>query len=104
MDEFSQRTRRNLILCSLPADARDARRWAPWSAQPWQQLAAVRLAQGKDAAARDAYRQAVVKDPRNWQLWLGLASVSSGAERARAVERLTPLNPAAAAVFKQGPP
>jgi O-antigen ligase len=95
---------RNGDFVTAAAAARDARRWAPWSAQPWQQLAAVRLAQGDVAAARDAYRKAVAKDPRDWQLWLGLASVSRGAERGHAVEQLTSLNPAAAAVFKQGPP
>ena len=75
------------------AAAKDARRWAPWSSQPWTQLAAIRVAQGDRVAARDAYRHAVAKDPRDWQLWLGLASMSTGAERAHAfaeVDRLSP--------------
>jgi hypothetical protein len=73
--------------------AKHARRWAPWSSQPWLQLAVVRAAAGDRAAARSAYREAVAKDPHDWQLWLGLASVSTGAERARALARMRVLHP-----------
>jgi cytochrome c-type biogenesis protein CcmH/NrfG len=86
------------------AAADDARRWAPWSAQPWQQLASIRIVQGDRAGARAAYRKAVTKDPRDWELWLGLASVSTGAERGRAVARLAKLSPAAASGFSSGSP
>jgi len=71
----------------------EARRWAPWSSQPWEQLAVVRLARGDRAGGRVAYREAVAKDPHDWQLWLGLASVSSGAERARSLTVLKTLHP-----------
>jgi hypothetical protein len=78
------------------AAAKDARRWAPWSSQPWEQLAAVRRTQGDQAQERAAYRQAVRKDPRNWLLWLDLLSVSKGAERTHALAQLVELNPGAA--------
>jgi O-antigen ligase len=73
--------------------AHDARRWAPWSSDPWQQLAVVRTARGDRAGALAAYREAVAKDPRDWQLWLGLASVSKGSERRHAVNVLRKLDP-----------
>jgi O-antigen ligase len=75
------------------AAADDARRWAPWSSQPWEQLAIVRLARGDRAGGRIAYRHAVAKDPSDWQLWLGLASVSRGGERAHALAVLKTLHP-----------
>jgi cytochrome c-type biogenesis protein CcmH/NrfG len=76
--------------------AKDARRWAPWSSQPWAQLAAVRTARGDRPGAADAYRKALAKDPDDWQLWLGLAGQSRGAARAHAVEELERLHPGAA--------
>jgi tetratricopeptide (TPR) repeat protein len=84
-------------LAGAVSAAESARRWAPWSSEPWAQLAAIRQAQGDRAAELAAYRQAVAKDPRNWQLWLGLVAVSRGAERAHALDRLARLSPAAAA-------
>jgi hypothetical protein len=75
------------------AAAKDARRWAPWSSQPWEQLGRIRIATGDRAAARAAYRRAVAKDPRNWQLWLELASTSTGVERKRALAQLELLHP-----------
>ena len=76
--------------------AADARRWAPWSSEPWQQLAVIRTARGDRAGARGAYRRAIAKDPRVWQLWLGLAATSHGAERAHALAMLQTLHPGAA--------
>ena len=83
--------------------AEDARRWAPWSSQPWLALAGVRRAQGDRAGELAAYRQAVEKDPRNWELWLDLVSVSRGAERVHALARLALLNPGAAAGARGAP-
>jgi hypothetical protein len=77
------------------AAANDARRWAPWSSQPWQQLAVIRTVAGDRAGARDAYRHAVAKDTRDWILWLGLAATSTGSERAHALARLQALHPSA---------
>jgi hypothetical protein len=53
----------------------------------------VRLGRGDRAGGRIAYRRAVAKDPRDWQLWLGLASVSRGAERAYSLAMLKALHP-----------
>jgi cytochrome c-type biogenesis protein CcmH/NrfG len=69
---------------------------APWSSQPWAQLAAVRIARGDRGGAADAYRKALAKDPDDWQLWLGLAGQTRGAARAHAVEELERLHPGAA--------
>jgi hypothetical protein len=85
------------------AAAADARRWAPWSSAPWAELAFIRHIQGDRSGERAAYRQAVVKDPRDWELWLGLLSVSHGAERTHALERLSVLNPGAAAGVRGKP-
>jgi cytochrome c-type biogenesis protein CcmH/NrfG len=74
-------------------EARSARRWQPWAAEPWRRLAEAELAQGRAAEARSAYREAIERDPDDWALWFGLAAASNGAERARAVERALELNP-----------
>ena len=79
------------------AAAQDARRWAPWSSAPWAQLAFVRKLQSDPEGERAAYKQAVAKDPRNWELWLELLSVSRGKERVHALAELSVLNPGAAA-------
>jgi len=83
--------------------AHDAQTWAPWSSEPWQQLAVVRTAQGDFGGARSAYRHAIVKDPHDWRLWLGLASVAKGAERASALLELRQLNPGVATASETTP-
>jgi tetratricopeptide (TPR) repeat protein len=77
-------------------NARSARSWAPWSAEPWQLLAEAQLAEGRDAAAEGTFRKAVAKDPNDWTLWFGLAQVTNGREQRRALahaRRLNPLSP-----------
>jgi hypothetical protein len=76
--------------------ARSARSWAPWSAEPWQLLAEAQLAEGRDAAAPGTFRKAVAKDPNDWTLWFGLAQATDGREQRRALahaRRLNPLSP-----------
>jgi hypothetical protein len=80
-----------------------ARRWEPWSSAPWAQLALIRHLQGDTERERLAWEQAVAKDPRDWELWVGLASVSHGREYRRALRRLSVLSPAAAAGVKGHP-
>lgn len=75
------------------AAAKDARHWAPWSSAPWAQLALVREFEGDLPGARAAYSRAVAKDPTNWELWLGLISVSHGSVRKHALTRLSVLRP-----------
>jgi hypothetical protein len=65
--------------------------WAPWSSQPDELRAILWIRRGKLALARDAYRAAIEKDKQNWLLWNALASVSTGAERAKALERVAQL-------------
>jgi hypothetical protein len=76
-------------------EARKAKRWAPWSSEPWQQLGEAELADGDTAAARRSLRKAIDKEPTDWLLWFHLAEASTGnAKRAAADEaaRLNPLN------------
>ena len=89
-------------LAAAASQAERAHRWAPWSSQPWEQLAAIRIAQNNMPAARRAYEKAVAKDPNNWALWLALAGSSTGRERTDAVARLRKLSPAAAACSRRG--
>ena len=79
------------------AAAQDARRWQPWSSAPWAQIAFIRRLQGNTAGERAAYKRAIAKDPHNWELWLGLVSVSHGAQYKHALRTLSALSPAAAA-------
>jgi O-Antigen ligase len=78
------------------ADARKARRWMPWSSDPWQMVGEAQLAQGSRAAARASFRKAISKDRRDWELWVDLALASPQPARRRAALvalRLNPLSP-----------
>ena len=78
------------------AEARKAKRWAPWSSEPWQRLGEAELGQGESSAARESFRKAIDKEPEDWLLWLRLAEASTGADRRDALEeaqRLNPLSP-----------
>jgi hypothetical protein len=82
------------------ADAREARRWAPWSSRPWQLLGEVQYQQHKPRAARRSLHKALAKDTANWTIWLDLALVNRGKERRHALDeaaRLNPLGPEVAA-------
>ncbi len=72
--------------------AQDAARWAPWSSDPVRIEADSALERGAMGSARALYAKAIVKDPRNWELWLGLALSSSGDARQKALARATALN------------
>jgi hypothetical protein len=74
-------------------EARKARTWAPWSSEPWQRLGEAQLASGDNAAARVSFRDAIEKEPSDWQLWFDLAQASSGAEQRRALAEAKRLNP-----------
>jgi hypothetical protein len=73
--------------------ARKARRWAPWSSQPWRRLGEAQLASGELAPARDSFRKAIAKEPTDWQLWFHLAEASTGAARRTALAEASRLNP-----------
>ncbi len=73
--------------------ARKAKRWAPWSSEPWQRLGEAHLGQGDFAQAEGDFRTAIDREPRDFELWLDLARATDGAERAAALERAHELNP-----------
>jgi tetratricopeptide (TPR) repeat protein len=75
------------------SQARKARRWAPWSSEPWQRLGESQLAAGDAAAASASFRRAIAKEPSDWQLWFELAQASTGSTRSAALARARRLNP-----------
>jgi hypothetical protein len=75
------------------ADARRARRWAPWSAQADRNLGEALLAQGDVRGAAAAIRRGIAKDGGDWQLWYDLALTSRGRVRAEALARARSLDP-----------
>jgi len=67
-------------------DATAARRWLPYSPDPWAVLG--------DVTHEPAYyRRAVALDPADWSLWQRLAAVSSGKLRRLAEAKAAQLNP-----------
>ena len=70
-----------------------ARSLLAWSYEPDLLVGRAESALGDRAAAREAFRQAVDKDPRNWLAWLYLAQVERGADRRAAYDRVRELNP-----------
>jgi hypothetical protein len=66
--------------------ARAAGTWMPWSPEPWLVLGDVT----NDPAA---YREAVRRDPRDWDAWQRLAAVAHGRLRRLAEARAAQLNP-----------
>ncbi len=76
-------------------EAKRARRFAPWAAEPWQLLGEAELAAGRREAAREALRRATAEDPGAWTAWLALAFASEGQERDTALTRARRLNPLA---------
>lgn len=74
-------------------EARKAKRWAPWSSEPWQRLGEAQVGRGDLAGARASLRKAIEKEPEDWLLWFRLAEASSGADREEALDRAQRLNP-----------
>jgi tetratricopeptide (TPR) repeat protein len=75
------------------ADARRARRWLPWSAEPWQRLGEAQLASGDVELAARSFEKAVERDPGDWSAWFDLALATRGTERAEALALAIDLNP-----------
>ena len=74
-------------------EARTAKRWAPWSSEPWQRLGEAHLGQEAFEEAEHDFREAIEREPRDFELWLALAHATDGAERAAALHRARQLNP-----------
>jgi tetratricopeptide (TPR) repeat protein len=73
-------------------EAQRARRFLPWSAEPWQLLGEAELAAGQIEPGRRHLRRATSEDPGSWSAWLSLALATSGVEREHALERAHALN------------
>ena len=80
-------------LGAASADARRARRWEPWSGDPWRLLGETKLEAGRVTDARTSFLRGLRKDDADWELWLDLALASRGAERQHALARAGALNP-----------
>jgi O-antigen ligase/polysaccharide polymerase Wzy-like membrane protein len=80
-------------LHTAAGDARQARRWEPWSSEPWRLLGESQLQAGAVADARRSFRRGLQKDRASWELWLDLALVTRGAERQAALAQVAALNP-----------
>ncbi len=74
-------------------DARQARRWEPWSAEPWRLLGESQLQAGEVVQARASFLRGLEEDRGSWELWLDLGLASQGRERALALAHVAVLNP-----------
>ncbi|HZB22750.1 MAG TPA: tetratricopeptide repeat protein, partial [Gaiellaceae bacterium] len=70
-----------------------AETFLPWSHEPWFLEARVLRQRGADASALDALREALERDASDARVWRALAELTSGEERARALERAKRLDP-----------
>ena len=73
--------------------ARTARRWLPWSYEPWQRLGEAQLASGNLGDASVSFDRAIERDHTNWALWYERALASTGPARRRALATASRLNP-----------
>ena len=80
-------------LGTAASDAKRARRWEPWSPEPWRLLGEAELQAGRVGAARTSFLRGLQKDSRDWELWLDLALATRGHERRAALDHVAVLNP-----------
>jgi hypothetical protein len=80
---------------SSASHARDAKRWMPWSSDPWRLQGEAQYVQGNFDAARANFRKAIDKDPNNWLLWADLATVGTHGTWRAPARRALALNPLA---------
>jgi Flp pilus assembly protein TadD len=77
------------------SQARRASRWSPWAALPHELAGEAQLARHHDRGARRELKRALELDPDSWRAWYDLATVTQGAEHARALAKAHALNPLA---------
>lgn len=75
--------------------ARRARAWLPWAAEPLKLMGQAQLALGETAASRASIQEATRREPADWSSWLDLAESSSGSARREALADAARLNPLA---------
>ncbi len=75
--------------------AGEAKRWMPWSSEPWRLQGEAQYVQGNFDAARANFRKAIAKDPNNWLLWADLATVGTHGTWRAPARRALELNPLA---------
>ncbi len=75
------------------SQAERAHRWAPWSAVALRELGESRVLIGERSSGLASLHAAAAKDPGDWQTWLDIAVITSGAERRAALARARALNP-----------
>jgi O-antigen ligase len=80
-------------LHAAAADARQARRWEPWSAEPWRLLGESQVQAGDVERARGSYLRGLEKDRGSWELWLDLALAGRADQRRDALRHVARLNP-----------
>jgi len=80
-------------LTSAADEARQARRWEPWSGTPWRLLGESQLQAGEVDRARSSFLEGLEHDGGDWELWLDLALVSRGEQRRAALAHVAELNP-----------
>jgi hypothetical protein len=80
--------------------AQDARRWQPWAASPYLQLALVEEQAGDPERARGWIAQAIDREPGSWRLWLAASRIELATGRPAAARasyaharRLNPRSP-----------
>jgi hypothetical protein len=81
--------------------ARDAARWQPWSAEPYDLLGQAQLARGQKEAAARSFRHALRLDDRRWVTWYELGRIGDGRERQVAFEHILRLDPLAVVVVRR---
>jgi O-antigen ligase len=80
-------------LSAAASDARHARRWEPWSSEPWRLLGEAQLQAGEVGQARASFLRGLENDRGSWELWFDLALASRGHQRQAALGRVAALNP-----------